>query len=282
MLRPDPLTGRKILGGLLSSLLLLPAWTADAPAQGSEDRLVQGLKDPSFKVRLQAAILIGNRNIVHAAPALRDALDDDHDAVRAAAAISLGKMGDQDSRGRVVRLLGHDNDLVARTAEKSLVLLDQAKGGKVKYLVVIDKPKAPKRVNPSHLGRLIKAMRDKLGQSPQVVFSAGEERVLKKARLDSHLRKRKLTGILIQPKLSRLQAQEKHGNTVVDGKVSVMLVTLVRRRMEFSAGGEADAWIEDTKIAAPDREELESTVVQACAEAAAEQVYDYLLQRQDY
>jgi hypothetical protein len=69
---------------------------------------------------------------------------------------------------------------------------------------------------------------------------------------------------------------------VVDGKVSVMLVTLVKKRMEFSAGGEADAWVEDTKISVSDREELETTVIQACAEAAAEQVYDYLLKRENY
>ncbi len=233
-------------------------------------------------MRLQAAILIGKRKLVRAAPALRDALDDDHAAVRAAAALSLGKLGDQDARGRVVRLLGNDNDLVARAAEKSLVLLDKAKGGKARYLVAIAKPKAPRRSNPAHLTRLVQAMKDKLDHSPQVIFSAGEEKVLKKSRLQAHLKKRRLTGILIQPKLSRLQAKEKHGITVVDGKVSVMLVTLVRRRMEFSAGGEADAWIEDTRIADSDREELETTVIQACAEAAAEQVYDYLLHRSDY
>lgn len=282
MLRPDRLTGIKLLFGLLLSLLLLPVWTSDAAAQGSSDRLVQALRDPSFKVRLQAAILIGKRKLVRTAPALRDALDDDHDAVRAAAAVSLGKLGDQDARVRVVRLLRHDNDLVARAAEKSLVLLDKAKGGAAKYLVAIDKPKAPKTASRSHLGRLIKAMKDKIEQNPQVIFSAGEEEVLKKSKLKIHLRKRKLTGLLIQPKLSRLRAKEKNGNTVVDGKVSVMVVTLVKKRMEFSAAGEADAWVEDTNITESDREELETAVIQACAEAAAEQVYDYLLQRENY
>jgi HEAT repeat protein len=241
MLRPDRLSGLRLLPGLFVFALLLPAGAPDASAQGSPDRLVQGLKDPSFKVRLQAAILIGKRKLVRAAPALRDALDDDHDAVRAAAAVSLGKMGDQDARGRVVRLLGHDSDLVARAAEKSLVLLDKARGPAAKYLLAIDKPRAPKGVNRSHLDRLAKVMRAKLEQNPQVIFSAGEEQVLKGTRLNSHLSKRKLTGILVQPKLSRLQAKEKHGTTVVDGKVSVMLVTLVKKRMEFSAGGEADA-----------------------------------------
>jgi len=263
-------------------LLLLPAGVPPAAAQGSSDRLVQALGNPSFKVRLQAAILIGKRKLFHAAPALRDALDDNHDAVRAAAAVSLGKMGDQDARKSVVRLLRHDNDLVARAAEKSLVLLDKAKGGAAKYLVAIDKPKAPKTASRSHLVRLTKAMKDKIEQNPQVIFSAGEETVLKKSKLKNHLKKRKLTGILIQPKLSRLRATEKHGNTVVDGKVSVMVVTLVKRRMEFSAGGEADAWIEDTNITESDREELETAVIQACAEAAAEQVYDYLLKRENY
>lgn len=254
------------------------------PAAGADsvDRLEQGLSDPSFKVRLQAAIIIGKRKLIRAAPALRDALEDDHDAVKAAAAVSLGKLGDQDARIRVVRLLRHDNDLVVRAAEKSLALLDKSKTPGAKYLVAIDKPKAPKTVNKSHLDRLTKALKDKIEKNPNVIISAGEEQVLKGPRLNTHLRKRKLTGILVQPKLAKLQAKEKHGNTVVDGKISVMVVTLVKKRMEFSAGGEADAWVEDTNIAQSDREELETTVVQACAEAAAEQVYDYLLRRGDY
>jgi hypothetical protein len=279
MLRLDRLTTGAIPPGLLLCLFLLPA---PAAAQGSVERLVQGLEDPSFKVRLQAAIIIGKRKLTRAAPALRDALDDDHDAVRAAAAVSLGRMGDQEARSRVVRLLRHDNDLVARAAEKSLVLLDKAKGSEAKYLVAIDKPRAPKKVSRSHLGRVIKAIKDKIEKNPMVICSAGEERVLKGSRLKTHLKKRKLTGILVQPKISKLSAKEKHGTTVVDGKVSVMVVTLVKKRMEFSAGGEADAWIEDTNIAKSDQEELETAVIQACAEAAAEQVYDYLLRREDY
>jgi hypothetical protein len=280
MLRLDRLTGNKHLLGLVLCLFLLPV--PPAAAQGSVDRLVQGLSDPSFKVRLQAAIIIGKRKLTRAAPALRDALDDDHDAVRAAAAVSLGRMGDQEARVRVVRLLRHDNDLVARAAEKSLVLLDKAKNSGAKYLVAIDKPRAPKKVNRSHLGRVIKAIKGKIEKNPNVIVSAGEEKVLKGSRLKTHLKRRKLVGILVQPKLSRLRAKEKHGSTVVDGKVSVMVVTLVKKRMEFSAGGEADAWVEDTKLTKSDQEELETAVIQACAEAAAEQVYDYLLRREDY
>ena len=280
MLRPDRLTTGVIPSGLLLCLFLLP--TPPAAAQGSVDRLVQGLEDPSFKVRLQAAIIIGKRKLTRAAPALRDALDDDHDAVRAAAAVSIGKLGDQDARARVVRLLRHDNDLVARAAEKSLVLLDKAKNSDAKYLVAIDKPRAPKKVNRSHLGRVIKAIKEKIEKNPMAIVSAGEEKVLKGSRLKTHLKKRKLFGILVQPKISKLNAKEKHGTTVVDGKVSVMVVTLVKKRMEFSAGGEADAWIEDTNIAKSDQEELETAVIQACAEAAADQVYDYLLRREDY
>jgi len=280
MLRLDRVTGYPLLKGLFLCFLLLPA--CPATAQGSVDRLEQGLSDPSFKVRLQAAILIGKRKLTRSAPALRDALEDEHDAVRAAAAVSLGKLGDQEARVRVVRLLRHDSDLVVRAAEKSLALLDKAKNSGAKYLVAIDKPKAPRKTARSHLDRVVKAMQDKIGQNPNVIISAGEEKVLKRSRLKSHLKRRKLTGILVQPKLAKLSAKEKHGTTVVDAKVSVIVVTLVKKRMEFSAGGEADAWIEDTNIAKSDQEELESTVIQACAEAAAEQVYDYLLRRENY
>jgi len=68
----------------------------------------------------------------------------------------------------------------------------------------------------------------------------------------------------------------------VVGKVSIMVVTLVRQRMEFSGGGEADAWIEDTGISDDDRTDLQNTVLDAAADAAVQQVIDYLARRGTY
>jgi hypothetical protein len=248
---------------------------------GGTKKLIQALKNPSFKVRLQAAILIGKKKIGAAAEALRDTLDDEHDAVRAAAALSLGKLGDTDSRSRLVSLLVHPNKLVVRSVEKSLSMLDRIKGEPV-FLVAIKQPVLPKGVARSRGARLLRVFKSKLEKTGGIILSAGEERVLSGEDLSAHMKKRKVTGIQLQPKVVKLEEKESEGSTTVVGKVSIMVVTLVRQRMEFSGGGEADAWIEDTGISDADRTDLQNTVLDAAADAAIQQVIDYLARRGTY
>lgn len=262
-------------------VLLVPALLCPAPgsAAGKHARLIKALSDPSFKVRLQAAIVIGKRHITEAVPALRDRLADEHEAVQAAAMISLGRLGDQDARTQVVQLLAHRSKLVARASEKTLILLDKALPQRPAYLLAMARPKLPKGVPTSRALRLLRVFRDKIEATQGLVASAGEEKVLKGKELASHLRKRQVTGMLLQPRLSKLTAEDEGGRTVVYATVNVMLSTLVDKRLEFSAGGEANAWIEGSHIREDERVELESEVIQASADASITQVLQYLANR---
>ena len=272
--------------GCFSLLLLASFFFTFAPAKvaagsASGKKLVKALKHSSFKVRLQAVILIGKRKMKSAAPELRQALSDKHDAVRAAAALSLGKLGDEESRNSLVKLLDHQNELVVKTAEKALVLLDKKKGQAV-YLVAIQRPILPGGVSRSRAARLMRTIRKKLEETSGLVVSAGEENVLSAQDLTSHLRKRKLTGILLQPKLAELNETADGGTTTVAGKVSIMVVTLIRKRMEFNASGEANAWVEDAPISDGDRTDLQNAVLDGASSAAIEQVVQYLAGRDNY
>ncbi|HUU01219.1 MAG TPA: HEAT repeat domain-containing protein [Myxococcota bacterium] len=271
--------------GLRASLLaciccLAVAAPGRADNQVFAKKLERALKSTSFKVRLQAAILIGKKKITGAASLLRGVLDDEHDVVRAAAALSLGKLGDEESRGRLAALLAHENKLVAKSAEKSLVLLDRNRESPV-YLVVIGRPKLPAGVSRSCGTRLIRVFRSKLERVGGIVLSAGEEKALSDDDLSGHLKRRKLMGILLMPKVTNLTEKVGDGNTTVIGKISIMVATLVRKRMEFNSSGEATAWVEEAPISDEDRVDLQNTVLKSATEAAVQQVIQYLARREE-
>ncbi len=271
--------GQLVRPSLLALLALVVTYAHHPVSVAGEKRILEALSDSSYKVRLQAVILIGKRKMSHATVALRAILDDKHEAVRAAAMISIGKLGDQASRRPIALSLNHDSRLVAKAAERSLILLDKALGHPV-YLVAIDRPSLPNHVARSRGNRLTRSLRKKLMQVESIVLSAGEENVLQGERLTSHLTKRKLTGILLQPKLTSLGAKVDGRDTTVSCKVGVLVSTLVRRRLEFSSGSEADASIEDTSIAEEDRVEMENQVIDASIDSAGQQVIEYLTRRE--
>ncbi len=263
-------------------LFLLPAlllWAPPSAKAGSAGgKLTRALKSSSFKVRLQAVILIGKKKITKAAPAVRRLLEDKHDAVRAAAALTLGKLGNQKSRPNLVRLIAHPNRLVGRSAEKALILLDRKLGDPV-FLVAIGPARLPEGVALSRRQRLARIFQKQLRKTSGVVAEMGESQVLSGKKLAAHLKSRNLVGMLLQPKISILKEKVGGGTTTVEGKVDMMVVSLVTKRMEFSASGEADAWIEDAQISADDRIDLENTVLDASAQAAIEQALMYLVRR---
>jgi hypothetical protein len=266
---------------LLLALLvpgLFPGSVALAQEGASEARLVQALADPSFKVRLQAAILIGKRKLTTAAEPLRKSLTDEHETVRAAAALSLGKLGDQASRSGLVAMLGQDNQLVPEAAEKALIMLDQARG-KPRYLLSIDPPTAAAGVPTALAPRVRELLLSKLRPRPELELSSGEEKVLQGDRLDEHLKKRELAGILLQPRLAKLQAKRKGNTTTVSCTINVMVTTLVRKRMEFSGAGEADAEVEGPEPSGSDREEIDKALLEAATGAAGDQVLSFLDRR---
>lgn len=81
-------------------LFLLLAASPAAGVDSQTDRAIEALReDRSLKVRAQAALLLGQRGVPEAVPALVKALtEDDASAVRIAAAAALGKIGDPSAR----------------------------------------------------------------------------------------------------------------------------------------------------------------------------------------
>jgi hypothetical protein len=255
---------------VLSLWCSLRAYATDADG---EERLITALSDPSFKVRVQAAILIGKKQLTTAAPALRNALQDKHDAVQAAAALTLGKLAYQQARPDLCPLLAHPNALVSQAAEKALGLLDQARGP-AKALINTTPTTYAAGVSPTLARRLDRILREAIIRRPALIFSAGEDTVLDGDKLAAHLRSRRLQGYQLQPRISALTSTPRSHQTLFVCKVSILVASLERKRIEYTASGEASAEMVDPT--ADEREDLTNRLLEAAAGEALDEIAKYI------
>ncbi|HEX9052544.1 MAG TPA: HEAT repeat domain-containing protein [Anaeromyxobacter sp.] len=107
------------MGRLLPAVLVL-ALAQPAAADPQVDAAIRALRrDSSMKVRTQAAIVLGQRLVAQAVPALREAVaEDGAAAVRIAAVAALAKIGDRGARSTLRAASEADPDASVRTAAK--------------------------------------------------------------------------------------------------------------------------------------------------------------------
>ena len=107
---------------LVVALLLLAA--AHASADKIDDLTRTLMQDPSYKVRVQAALVLGKLADRRAVPALMQALHDENETVRGVAATSLGRIGDKSSANALqVAATSDASDFVRSQARKALELV---------------------------------------------------------------------------------------------------------------------------------------------------------------
>lgn len=118
----------------LAAALALPV--AADPQMDSAIRALR--RDSSMKIRTQAAIVLGQRLVAQAVPALREAVaSDDAAAVRIAAVAALAKIGDRSARSTLRAASEADPDAsVRRAARHALEALGPV-------AVSIDEPSGP-------------------------------------------------------------------------------------------------------------------------------------------
>ena len=124
---PTPMTTTS--PGSLSFLAGI-AWAGPAgpPARVKVEDLCKALlEDSNYKVRVQAAIVLGRLGDVSAVPSLNKALDDANKTVRGIAALALGQIGDAAAADPLRALLQHEVDpFVKAQADKALATLRTA------------------------------------------------------------------------------------------------------------------------------------------------------------
>jgi hypothetical protein len=109
------------------TILLAPVVTARARQARIEDVEQSLIHDPSYRVRVGAALVLGRLRKPHSVPVLIRALGDSNPAVRASAASSLGLIGDPVARDPLARAQQDASPMVRRAADKALRELPEPK-----------------------------------------------------------------------------------------------------------------------------------------------------------
>ena len=272
----------RTLGGprslLCLGLALALHWAPQALHARPQDdaALLLALRSPDPRVRLNAATLAGKRRLAEARDPLREVLRNRHPSLQAAAAVALARIGDQASRAQIVPLLGLRTRYAARAGESALILLDRALG-RPRVLVAMAEPSLPEGVPPELGERLLAAMQARLRAARGVVLSAGEEKALKGAALDRHLKKRRLRGVYLMPNLQSLDLKVEGEQTTVTARVSAVCSTLVRRKLEFVGTARASVRASSPQLSGQRGHRMSIQVVEGCARAAAEEILDQLM-----
>jgi len=158
--------------------------TSGLAASKTESLAAALLGDPSFKVRTQAALLLGKLGDKAGVDPLVRALGDDNKTVRAMAAQSLGKLGGDKAVAGLKALLLHESDGFVRSqVEKALAAIHamppaagpgDGKDRKV-YLKFGPFTGGSKAADAELLGLLRGTLRKSLSELPNVVVLEGAE-----------------------------------------------------------------------------------------------------------
>jgi hypothetical protein len=202
---------------LLVVLCLLS--TRPALAGKVDDLSKMLLEDSSYKVRLQAALLLGKLGDRSAVDPLCRALGDENRTVRAMAAQSLGRLGAAEAAPALRGLLQRERDPFVKTqAEKALAALGPGpgKGGKARIYLTFGSFAGGARLQGPLLDALRTALRRELTKLGGVTFNleSGEEKSFgKSGRL----------GFLIDGNVTRLDDGPVGGAVEINCDVKVMV-----------------------------------------------------------
>jgi hypothetical protein len=220
------------------------------------------LTDSSFKVRVQAALLLGKLGDKGGTNALIKALDDEDRSVRAMAAQSLGKLGGGSAAPALKALLGHEQDAFVSTQIKIALsaLEDQEVKDRKIFVTVGPFSGGVKLADTSILALLQTSLRQALLKLPKLTFSETP------AKGRGHTPQ---LGFLVDGNVSRLQEVFGVGETSCEIKLMVARWPSKSIILWTSAGAAVQAGRRDADKLTARRE---------CIEATAGQLGDSLLE----
>jgi hypothetical protein len=166
---------RGLAGAAPLALLLLLFLAGHARAGVSVEDLCRAvIEDPSYKVRVSAALTLGRVGGPAAVPALIRALQDQNNSVRGIAAQSLGKIGDSAASEPLRDLLKRESDTFVKSqASAALALLSGGGAGKRAKIYLVFGPftGGVKSAGPEASRMIADALTKELGKLPSVTLS---------------------------------------------------------------------------------------------------------------
>ena len=197
------------------AVLVSRAQAADVRVQ---DLCKAVVEDPNYKIRVQAALVLGKVRDPTAVPALIKALSDPNPTVRGIAAGALGDIGDPLAADALRALEGREsNSFVKGQAGKALALLNGAAGKRAKiYLAFGPFTGGVKTAGPEAAKIISDALARELGKLPSVTLTLNPT--------DQHnFAKTGMLGFYIDGNITRLEDVATGGASETNCDVKVMV-----------------------------------------------------------
>lgn len=207
--------------GTALALLLVLAGRAHAGAGVKVEDLCKAVvEDPNYKVRVQAALVLGKLGDPSAVPSLIRALGDQNSTVRGIAASALGQLGDASAGEPLRELIKRENEGFVRSqATKALALLSGGGAGNKRakiYLSFGPFTGGVKSAGPEAAKLIQDALARELGKLPVVTLtlSSADQRGFAKTGLQ---------GFYIDGNITRLDDVLAAGGSETSCDVKVMV-----------------------------------------------------------
>jgi hypothetical protein len=209
----------------VAALALLFALSSLAHADKIDELARTLMTDPSYKVRVQAALVLGKLNDRRAVPALIQALRDENESVRGVAATSLGRLGDRSAAGALTTATNDSSEFVRGQARKALELLSG--GGST----------APNVSRPAAGARFYLAIgfqgSSKGGEQYGQLVSESLSRELQKLPHVTTSSGGHLDGYIVDGQIQRLSASMQGGQQQIDCDLKIFVATYPGRAIKM-------------------------------------------------
>jgi hypothetical protein len=237
------------------------------------DELGKAMQDPSYKVRVQAALVLGKLKDPRAVPVLKLALGDSNPTVRGTAAASLGLIGDSSAREALEGAAGDPDPFVKGQVEKALAMLSggghhgpgpgPTKGAKF-YLAIGFS--AGGKAGPDAAQMVRDALARELQKLPGVTLSVGGGEPTAAV-----LQQKKLQGFMVDGTIQRLSATLSGGGSQIDCDLKAFVATYPGKSIKMMTTEGASL-----QAGASERESAKRDCINAAAEAIRDDVEKYL------
>jgi hypothetical protein len=221
---------------VLLCLPLLAAFLGTARGDKIDDLTRALMQDPSYKVRVQAALVLGKLSDRRAVPALMQALKDENESVRGVAATSLGRIGDKSAANALLQASNDSSEFVATQAKKALALVSGGSSTQIsatpragaRFYLAIGIAGTSKG-GPQYADLVRTTLTKELQKLPDVTLSVaggGEPSA-------QVLSQKKLQGYLVDLNIARLSVSPSGGSQQVDCDLKAIVQTYPGRSIKM-------------------------------------------------
>ena len=257
---------------LVIALVVTWAWGLPARADKVDDLTRSLLQESSYKVRVQAALILGKLKDPRAIAALSQALlHDDNATVRATVATSLGQIGDPSAKNALEGATQDVDGYVRGQAEKALATLGggskpptSSPHGAAKFYLAIGFQGGGKQAEASQMVR--DALAKELQKLPGVTLTVGVGEPTA-----AMLSQRKLQGYIVDGTITRLSATLAGGSSQIDCDLKAFVATYPGKSIKMMTTEGASL-----QASASERESAKRDCIAAAAESIRDDVGKYL------